>query len=100
MCFLLNLIHAYIYIHIYTHTHTHIYIYINKESVMYGLFGLFNWELSQAEQDSESAFGDPGQFEKVANMLQAEVKKRIGTRLRQYLELQTLNAPDAPAAGT
>ncbi|CAE7312633.1 TNKS2 [Symbiodinium sp. CCMP2592] len=44
---------------------------------------------AQAAEDSKRAFGDSWHFDKMARLLQAEVKKRVETRLKEYLKLRT-----------
>ena len=40
-------------------------------------------------QDSRRAFGDSRHFDKTTRLLQAEVKKRVETRLKEHLKLRT-----------
>ncbi|CAE7893327.1 TNKS2 [Symbiodinium necroappetens] len=44
---------------------------------------------AQAAEDSRRAFGDSRHFDKTTRLLQAEVKKRVETRLKEHLKLRT-----------
>merc|ERR1712110_1147284 len=59
--------------------------YFNHYSTAFGFPPLGSeaaW--AQAAEDSKRAFGDSWHFEKTTRLLQAEVKKRVETRLKQY----------------